>query len=439
MDYSIHPLTPLALRFTLAGPIDTVDVTGMAAEFGRALPAFAPPSANYDWTGFYIGGHGEFSSPSTKGSTVNLATGGTASPLIGNLPNWHGGMQLGFDYMMPSRMLLGVAADVASGGTRTATTTNTFGTAANRTTVFDSETVRGRLGYAFDNVLLYGTAGWAWSSNQYVRTQLTGTLNNATAGADEAVNKYLSGWTAGAGVSVALAQPWNVFAEYRYTSFGSTRLALPLSELSTTSTTKVGTIEFGVNYKFNGRAQGGTTFATAEAGLPAAIKALHDKAFPARSPYNWTGFYLGAEGGYGWQSSAGTLATAAGTVLTPYDYRVTGPFAGSFVGGNYQFNRLVLGVEGDWQWSNLTGNSQSLAPLRATGALPTGPFTISTTTKDYGSIRGRLGVAFDRFLVFGTGGNLDALGFANVPTNSVDAGTRAPVSDLRLGIAYTLW
>ena len=82
---------------------------------------------------------------------------------------------------------------------------------------FDSETVRGRLGYAFDNVLLYGTGGWAWSSNQYIRTQLTGTLNLATAGTDEAVNTYLSGWTAGGGVAVAFAQNWNVFAEYRYT------------------------------------------------------------------------------------------------------------------------------------------------------------------------------------------------------------------------------
>jgi hypothetical protein len=36
--------------------------------------------------------------------------------------------------------------------------------------------------------------------------------------------------------------------------------------------------------------------------------------------------------------------------------------------------------------------------------LPAGPFTDSTTTKDYGSIRGRLGVAFDRFLIFGAGG-----------------------------------
>jgi opacity protein-like surface antigen len=177
----------------------------------------------------------------------------TAPPVNASLPNWHGGLQLGFDYMMPSRLVFGVAADVTSGGTSTTTVTDAFGTSANQTTIFDSETVRGRIGYAFDTVLLYGTAGWAWSSNQYVRTQLTGTLNNATAGADEAVNKYSSGWTAGAGVSVAVAQNWNVFAEYRYTAFGTTAFTLPLSQLSTTSTTKVSSFEFGVNYMFNNR------------------------------------------------------------------------------------------------------------------------------------------------------------------------------------------
>jgi len=487
MDYSIHPLDSVAFRLTLAGPIDTVDISRMSAEFKRSLPVFAPPPANYDWTGFYIGGHGEYSQSSISGSTVNLAAGATTSRVNANLPNWHGGVQLGYDYMMPSRVLLGIAADVSSGGTKTTTTTDAFGTASNQTTVFDSETVRGRLGYAFDNVLLYGTAGWAWSSNQYVRTQLTGTLNNATAGADEAVNKYLSGWTAGAGISVAFTQNWNVFAEYRYTNFGSTTLVLPLSELSTTSTTKISTIELGVNYKFN--TTGGSDFAVADAGLPAATIAPYYKALPARSPYYWTGFYVGADGGYGWQKSAGTLATASGAVLTPYDYSVTGPFAGCFVGWNYQFNRFVLGVEGDWQWSNLTGNSQTLAPLGATGAFPAGPFTVSTTTKDYGSIRGRLGVAFDRFLAFGTGGwatgnpssafaltgaaplvttggksngwtagggveyaitdsvlgrieyrytNLEASGFVNAPTNSADAGARAPINDFRVGLAYKL-
>jgi outer membrane immunogenic protein len=181
------------------------------------------------------------------------------------------------------------------------------------------------------------------------------------------------------------------------------------------------------------------------------------------------------------------LTTASGAFSTPYSYSITGPFAGIFIGGNYQFNRFVLGVEGDWQWSNVTGNSQTLAPLGATGSLPGGPFLISTTTKDFGSIRGRLGVTVDRFLVFGTGGwamgnpstafaltgaapfiatggksngwtvsagieyaitdtifgrieyrytNLETSGFVRVPANSTDAGTRAPISDFRAGIAY---
>ena len=487
MDYSVHPLEPLAVRFTLAGPLDTIDLPGMAAELRRAVPAFTPPSANYDWTGLYIGGFGEVSWSRTSGGAINLATGAASPAVNGNLPNWHGGMQLGFDYMMPSRLLIGVAADVTSGGTKTITITDASGTNANQTTVFDSESVRGRFGYAVDNVLLYGTAGWGWSSNQYVRTQLAGTLNNATAGSDEAVNKYLSGWTAGAGVSLAFAQNWNVFAEYRYTSFGSTTLALPLSELSTTSTTRVSAIELGVNYKFNPRAPTVPASGVASVGQPVSPNALAYKSPLTRSPYNWTGFYFGADGGYAWQGSTGTLTTASGAFLTPYSHRVTGPFAGGFIGGNYQFNRFVLGVEGDWQWSNLMGNSQVLAPLGATGVLPGGPFTVSTTTKDYGSIHGRFGVAFDRFLVFGTGGwawgnpstayaltgaapfvttgnksggwtagagieyaitdtilgrieyrytNLETSGFVNVPTNSTDTGTRAPISDFRAGIVY---
>ena len=315
MDYAIHPLDPLTFRLTFAGPIDTLDVPRMAAELRRAVPALAPPSANYDWTGFHIGGHGEFSRSSTNGGAINLATGTAASPVNDSLPDWHGGIQLGFDYVTPFRLLLGIEADVTSGGTTTKTTTDAFGTAANQTTVFDSETVRGRLGYAFDNVLLYGTAGWAWSSNQYVRTQLTGTLNNATAGADDAVNKYLSGWTAGAGISVAFAQNWNVFVEYRYTNFGSTTVALPLSELSTTSTTKISAIDIGVNYKFNANGPGGSALAAADAGLPAATIALHDNAPCVRSPYTWTGFYVGADGGYGWQRSTGTLTSRAGSCV----------------------------------------------------------------------------------------------------------------------------
>ena len=174
--------------------------------------------------------------------------------------------------------------------------------------------------------------------------------------------------------------------------------------------------------------------------------------------------------------------------MAPYSYGVNGTFAGGFIGGNYQFNQLVVGAEGDWQRSRLTGNSQQLAPLGAAGAFPGGPFLISTTIKDYGSLRGRVGVAFDRFLAFGTAGwacgnlstsyaligaapfatnssdcargwtagagidyaftddvfgrieyrytNLATSAFANVPADSADTGNRSPISDIRVGVAF---
>ena len=128
------------------------------------------------------------------------------------------------------------------------------------------------------------------------------------------------------------------------------------------------------------------------------------KSSPVRNAYDWTGIYFGADGGFGWTPPKGTLLDAADNPLTPFSYLVNGPVAGLFLGGNYQINRIVLGVEGDWQWSNLPGNNQILAPLGAAGIFPGGPFMVSTTVKDYASVRGRLGLAFDRFLVFGTGG-----------------------------------
>ena len=181
------------------------------------------------------------------------------------------------------------------------------------------------------------------------------------------------------------------------------------------------------------------------------------------------------------------MTTTGGVPLAAYSVSVTGPFAGGFLGGNYQFGHLLTGVEADWQWGNLTGNNQQQAAIGAAGTFPGGPFTITTTIKDYELIRGRLGIALDRFLVFGTGGrawgnpstsyallgsapfvtngsnpngwtvgagvdyaftnnvfgrieypytNLGTLGFVNVPTNSADAGNKQPISDVRVGMAY---
>jgi outer membrane immunogenic protein len=394
-------------------------------------------------------------------------------------------VQLGFDYMLPSRLILGVAADMSSGSSKTATISDASGTSSNQTTVFDSETIRGRIGYAADNVLPYATGGLAWSNDQFVRTQLTGTLNNATVGTDEAVNIGRLGWTIGGGIAYAFAQNWNVFAEYRYANFGRTTLSLPLSQLTTTSTVSLSSLEFGVNYKFGPSRQ-----PAAAPPVPYPVSSgppLVYKSPAASYAFDWTGIYFGSDGGYGWATSKGTLTDAAGAPLTQFSYGLKGPLAGLFVGGNYQVSKFVAGLEADWQWSNLIGNNQTLAPLGAAGVFPGGPFTISTTLKDYASLRGRLGVAFDRFLVFGTGGwafgspstsyalvgggpfaanggkatgwtagggvdyaltdsvfgrieyrytSLGNPGFVSAVTNSAAGPERLPISDLRAGIAY---
>jgi opacity protein-like surface antigen/outer membrane receptor protein involved in Fe transport len=483
MDYSIHPLDPTAVRITIAGPIDAIDIPRMATEFNRALPAYQAPSPHYDWTGFYVGAFVDNARSKTSASSVDNVSGGSFG-FDTDGSRWGGGVQLGFDYMLPSRIVLGVAADMMSGGTKTTTFSDAFGSSANQTTIFDSETIRGRFGYAADNILFYTTGGFAWSNAQFVRTQLTGALNGATAGTDEATNKGLMGWTAGGGIAYAFAQNWNVFAEYRYTSFEAASLSLPFSQLTTTTTMTVSAMELGVNYKFAPGWQ--TGIPPAPAGGPL-LPALVRSSPSARTAYDWSGFYLGGDGGFGWETASGTLTDALGAPLTSYNYRVNGPVAGLFAGGNYQLSRVVLGAEGDWQFSNLIGDNQTQAPLGAAGTFPTGPFTVSTTVKDYASLRGRLGFAFDRFLAYGTAGwawgnpltsyallggapfvnqggrstgwtagvgvdyavtesviarieyrytGLAAAGFVSASSNSAATANRAPINDLRAGIAY---
>ena len=71
-------------------------------------------------------------------------------------------------------------------------------------------TVRGRVGYAFDQVLIYGTGGYAWADNRLTATLLSLSVSDS---------QFHSGWTVGAGVEVMFAPKWSVKAEYLYRSF----------------------------------------------------------------------------------------------------------------------------------------------------------------------------------------------------------------------------
>ena len=110
---------------------------------------------------------------------------------------------------------------------------------------------------------------------------------------------------------------------------------------------------------------------------------------PTPAPvFTWTGIYVGINGGYGFgDSSWSTL----GLVPTG-NFSTSGFLAGGTVGGNYQWNQFVLGVEGDGDWTNLDGTTNSTCP------------NCEVKSTWLATVRGRAGYAFDRILFYGTGG-----------------------------------
>jgi outer membrane immunogenic protein len=107
---------------------------------------------------------------------------------------------------------------------------------------------------------------------------------------------------------------------------------------------------------------------------------------PFYSPvYNWTGFYLGINGGGGWgRSEWGGIDK----------FDISGGLIGGTIGYNWQFaGQWVLGIEGDVDWSNIRGTTNVLC---ATGC--------ETHNHWLATGRGRVGYAFDRFLPYLTAG-----------------------------------
>jgi outer membrane immunogenic protein len=106
--------------------------------------------------------------------------------------------------------------------------------------------------------------------------------------------------------------------------------------------------------------------------------------------YDWTGFYIGAMGGYGWSNSV--RATVGGIAVSASSSDLNGGFGGGTAGFNWQTGQVVLGVEADGAWSAIR-YSQSL-----------GIVTLADKLEAFGSVTGRVGFAVGPTLVYGKGG-----------------------------------
>jgi len=179
----------------------------------RAPYTVNQPLNAYSWAGPYLGGNLGYEWGSVRNNPTKPS-------------GFTGGAQAGYNWQM-GHWVFGVEGDIE-------------GTAAEDTFApwkFSNPwfgTLRGRAGYAMNNILFYGTAGLAYGT---LRAQ-------SSTGISESRTTY--GWTAGAGLEVALTGNWSAKAEYLYVDLNDRTYALDGTDHGVASSL----LRFGVNYRF---------------------------------------------------------------------------------------------------------------------------------------------------------------------------------------------
>ena len=228
-----------------------------AADMAVKAPS-KPASADYDWTGFYLGGNvgyawgnSDFSDPA-NGIAGSMSL---AQPIdsFDEAGSFYVGVQGGYNYMLPNRWVIGSEFDVSapsfqnpaglSVGGMTTFTSPTLGSETYSENVLTSGTLRGRIGYAPGHWLLYATGGLAWSYNQL-------SLTNNVTGATDSPFLWRLGWAAGAGVETPIAPHWTARLEYLYTDYGNSSVMFANNAQRFTSDWSLNEVRAGVNYQF---------------------------------------------------------------------------------------------------------------------------------------------------------------------------------------------
>ena len=254
------------LALTAAGPAVAADMPARAPVY-KAAPAMV---SVYNWTGFYVGGNVGYS-----WGTADTDTTLTGFSIAGNIVHSDslkpkgiiGGGQIGYNWHGAPNWVYGLEADWQVSGEEVNQRYSDpyffiigLGTAV---TDFDAKiswfgTLRGRVGYAWDRLLIYGTGGLA-----YGQVKLTGTLLDSgfsiggpfSGTASFGRSKVNAGWTLGGGVEGAFANNWTWKIEYLYLDLGSLDLSAPGAftgeSLAFHARFTDHVVRGGINYKFD--------------------------------------------------------------------------------------------------------------------------------------------------------------------------------------------
>jgi outer membrane immunogenic protein len=202
-------------KILVAAALVMLAAPAFAADYRRP-PQYADPlvaAPLFNWTGFYVGLNGGYG----WGTGAGVSTSGFV-----------GGGQLGFNYQLNGGLVLGAETDIALSGMD--------GTAAGVTFSTDYlGSVRARLGYAVDRVMLYGTGGLAYGRGDL---QIGGLSNKQTQW----------GWALGGGIEAMVAPQLSARIEYLYMDLGHDTYGSVFGPVNVGLTT--GLLRAGVNYKF---------------------------------------------------------------------------------------------------------------------------------------------------------------------------------------------
>ncbi len=233
-----------------------------AAEPSVTSTANASETSDYDWAGAYVGAQLGYSAGSSSWSA-----GQPGGPdLTGSFDLFHafnvfngsgsyfGGFEAGYNYVFPSHLVLGIEGDLLFpndiSGSETVSSGPT-GQASYSDKVLWFGTARGRIGYAFDKWLVYGTGGLAFSRDQLDRTQLSGGSVGGRAVAGDVDTELLTrlGATVGAGIEVGLTPKLSAKLEYRLLDVPSGGVFFPIAGQHYNSDLILHDVELGLNYK----------------------------------------------------------------------------------------------------------------------------------------------------------------------------------------------
>ena len=231
-------------RFSVAllAAVSTIAITqsASAADMPTKAPAYMGPVAVYNWTGFYVGAHagagwGSNGSQSATDPAAGPVFGGFDPVTFGTSAKLGavGGIQLGYNWQVAPTWLLGVEGDFSftslKNSNSKAPLTAAVGSVVPGSSLSMSDdvkwlsSIRGRVGYIWQNNLLYLTGGAAWKNTDF-SSQLVA-LAPFVSQTD--FSKTQSGWVLGGGIDHMFTANWILGAEYLFYQFSGESAGAP--------------------------------------------------------------------------------------------------------------------------------------------------------------------------------------------------------------------